>query len=73
MTTGFILLMLAGYAASLWIGYEIIKGAIKDALRELKAAEKKAAEIEESKILGNMANDLSYMNVSDKNKNVITD
>jgi len=73
MTTGFIFLGLAGYALSIYIAYEVMKGAIKDAIRELKAAEKKAAEIEESKILGNMANDLSYMNVSDKNKNVIID
>ena len=46
MTKGIIVLMLAGYAASLWIGYEIIKGAVKDALRELKAAEKAKAEKE---------------------------
>jgi hypothetical protein len=73
MTKGLMILMLAGYAVTIWITYEILKVSIKDALKELKAAEKKAAEIEESKILGNMANDLSYMNVSDKNKNVIID
>ena len=67
MTTGFIFLMLAGYALSIYIAYEVMKASIKDALRELKAAEKKAAQIEESKMLGEMAKDLSYMNVPGKN------
>lgn len=70
MTKGVIVVMLAGYAASLWIGYEIIKGAVKDALRELKAEEKKAAQIEESKMLGEMAKDLSYMHVPGKNVSI---
>jgi hypothetical protein len=44
MTTGFIFLGLASYVLTLYVAYEVMKGAIKDALRELKAAEKKAAE-----------------------------
>ena len=51
MTKGFIVVMLAGYATSLWIGYEIIKGAVKDALIELKAAEKAKAEKEAAEAL----------------------
>jgi hypothetical protein len=43
-TKGLIVLMLAGYAVTIWITYEILKVSIKDALKELKAAEKKAAE-----------------------------
>lgn len=73
MTKGIIVVMLAGYAVSIWIAYEIIKVSIKDALKELKAEEKKAAEIEESKILAETAKDLSYMHVSGKNQNVIID
>ena len=45
-TKGLLVLMLAGYAASLWIAYEIMKASIKDALRELKAADKAQAEKE---------------------------
>ena len=41
-TKGLIVLMLAGYAISIWIAYEILKVSIKDALKEFKAAEKKA-------------------------------
>lgn len=54
MTKGLLVLMLAGYALTLWISYEIIKSAVKDALielsavkdafRKLKAAEKAKAE-----------------------------
>ena len=43
-TKGLLVLMLAGYAVSIWIAYEIIKAGVKDALKELKAAEKDAAE-----------------------------
>jgi hypothetical protein len=50
MTKGFIVVMLAGYALTLWIGYEIIKGAVKDALIELKAAEKAKAEKEAAEV-----------------------
>lgn len=46
MTIGILVLMLAGYALSIYIAYEIIKGAVKDALIELKAAEKAKAEKE---------------------------
>lgn len=43
---GLIVVTLAGYAASIWIAYEIMKASIKDALRELKAADKAQAEKE---------------------------
>ena len=51
MTTGFIFLGLACYALSIYIVYEVMKGAIKDALRELKAAEKAAAKKEAQEML----------------------
>lgn len=35
-----------GYGFSLWMTYEIMKASIKDALRELKAADKAQAEKE---------------------------
>jgi hypothetical protein len=41
MTKGILVLMLSVYALTLWIAYKIIKGAVKNALRELKAEEKK--------------------------------
>lgn len=71
MTKGILVLMLSVYALTLWIAYKIIKGAVKNALRELKAEEKKAVQIEESKMLGDMAKDLSFMHISTKNENVI--
>ena len=45
-TQGLVVIMLAGYAASIWIAYEILKVSIKDALREFKAVEKAQAEKE---------------------------
>mgnify|MGYP003648333979 CR=1 FL=1 len=45
-TQGLVVLTLAGYAASIWIAYEIMKASIKDALRELRAADKAQAEKE---------------------------
>jgi len=45
-TQGLVVIMLAGYAASIWIAYEILKVSIKDALREFKAADKAQAEKE---------------------------
>jgi len=42
-TQGLVVVMLAGYSLSIWIAYEIMKVSIKDALKEYKAAEKKAA------------------------------
>lgn len=41
-TNGLIVLTLIGYGVTLWITYEILKVAIKDAWKELKAAERKA-------------------------------
>jgi len=45
------LVMLAGYALSIWIAYEIMKVSIKDALKELKAAEKAQAKKEAQEML----------------------
>lgn len=42
----FALAIALGYGFSLWMTYEIIKGAVKHALIELKSAEKEAAEKE---------------------------
>lgn len=52
MTSHQVALVIAiGYGFSLWMTYEIIKSAVKDALRELKAADKKEAqETETTKI-----------------------
>lgn len=49
-TSSLLVLTLAGYSLTIWISYEIMKASIKDALRELKAAEKAQAkkEAEES-------------------------
>jgi hypothetical protein len=45
-TQGLVVVMLAGYALSIWIAYEILKVSIKDALREFKAVEKAQAKKE---------------------------
>ena len=47
----FALAIALGYGFSLWMTYEIIKGAVKHALIELKAEEKKGTE--ESAIFNN--------------------
>jgi hypothetical protein len=41
---GLIVFTLVVYGVTIWITYEILKVSIKDALRELKSAEKAAAE-----------------------------
>jgi len=51
MSTGFIFLGLGCYVLTLCIIYEVIKLAIKDALRDLKAAEKAAAKKEAQEML----------------------
>jgi hypothetical protein len=51
MTKGLMVLMLAGYAVTIWITYEILKVSIKDALKELKAAEKAQAKKEAQEML----------------------
>jgi hypothetical protein len=48
---GLAVLMLAGYAVTIWITYEILKVSIKDALKELKAAEKAQAKKEAQEML----------------------
>ena len=50
-TQGLVVVMLAGYALSIWIAYEIMKVSIKDALKEYKAAEKAQAKKEAQEML----------------------
>lgn len=49
-TKGLLVLTLVGYATSIWIAYEIMKVSIKDALKELRAADKAQAEKEAQEV-----------------------